>query len=162
MRKLIKAVLLVISLVFLVYSILPSPDFPEPPADSLRSNEPADSETPLRRAYFVNLNRQEIMQHYQNQFRGYRLNYPPEEAQTIIRDQTRSTYLEEVVHPFRESIFVNGFEPSSEKDTIFIEDRLWEQKITVRYVSSSTLFRAIVAMLSLFATLVLAKELRNL
>lgn len=71
----------------------------------------------------------------------YRLNYPPEEAQTLIRDQARSTFLEEIVHPFRESIFVNGFEPTRPQDAIFVEGRAWRQKIIVRFVPSVTLIR---------------------
>src|SRR3989337_2076372 len=110
---------LILAMFILVYVSLPSPDFPSPPLGSLQSDEPADSEDPLRRAYFVNLNRQEVIAHYENEFnKGFwflkpRLNYPPEEAQTIIRDQTRSTYLEEIVHPFKESLFINGFEPKT-------------------------------------------------
>jgi hypothetical protein len=82
----------------------------------------------------------------------YRLNYPPEEAQTIIRDQTRSTYLEEVVHPFRESIFVNGFEPKSQKDAIIIQDKKWEQKIIVKQVESNFLVRTFIGFLTLLIT----------
>jgi hypothetical protein len=154
MKQLVKTVYIICSIIFLIYLALPNPKFPDPPVDSLKSNEPADTETPLRRAYFTNFDRSQVMQNYSGDFEkpliadisipSYRLNYPPEEAQTIIRDQTRSTYLEEVVHPFRESVYINGFEPKSAKDTIFIDNREWLQKITVRYVPSSMLARLVV------------------
>lgn len=138
----LRVIYLLLFAIFFLYSVTPNPDFPEPPPDSLQSDEPADTETPLRRSYFTNLSRHEILNHYQDQFGySYRLNYPPEEAQTIIRDQARSSYLEEIVHPFRESVFVNGFVPATKKDAINIEGRSWEQKITVRQVNSSLLVR---------------------
>ena len=108
------------------------------------------------------------MIHYKNQFEkpvifgmplfSYRLNYPPEEAQTIIRDQTRSTFLEEIVHPFRESVYINGFKPTLKKDAIFIEGKDWYQKITVRFIPSNSLARVIVVILALVLTGIVAKE----
>lgn len=142
-EKYIVYVYSVLVVVFFVYILLPVSQFPQPPADAIQSNEPADTENPLRRAYFTNYTRQEVLEHYQNEFKRpktyfvlptYRLNYPPEDAQTIIRDQTRSTFLEEIVVPFRESLFVNGFEPTDSKDEIFIEEQNWRQKIIVLHV----------------------------
>ena len=164
MSKIIKIILFLISILLFVYVSLPDPEFPPPPLGSLQSTEPADTETPLRRAYFTNLNRQEVIDHYKNEFnKGFafytpRLNYPPEEAQTIIRDQTRSTYLEEIVHPLRESLFINGFEPKSEKDTIIIENKVWQQKIIVRLVPSSLAMRLFVLAFTIVSALLLMRE----
>ena len=155
-------------LAFIFYLSLPSPTFPEPPPDALQSNEPGDTETPLRRAYFTNYSREEVLAYYQNQLRRskflnipmptYRLNYPPEEAQTLIRDQTRSTFLEEIVHPFRESVFVNGFEPKDPKDKIVIAGKQWRQKITVRLVPSHALSRLIVFGLTIGLLVIIIRE----
>jgi hypothetical protein len=168
MKRITKILFILFSTLFIIYLLLPNPTFPEPPSDALQSNEPADTETYLRRAYFTNYTREEVMIHYKDQFEkpvilgiylpSYRLNYPPEEAHTIIRDQTRSTFLEEIVHPFRESVYVNGFKPSSQKDAIFIEGEDWYQKITVRYVPSDSLVRVIVILLTLTMTVIVAKE----
>lgn len=148
--------------------MLPNTSFPSPPDDVLRSDEPADSESDLRRAYFTNYTREEVMLHYKNQFDRstllniklptYRLNYPPEDAQMLIRDQTRSTFLEEIVHPFRESLFVNGFKPSVEKDAIFIKGRNWEQKIIVRYVPTKLFNRIIIYAISIVVGWFVMKE----
>lgn len=149
-RKLFIILYIVFSIAFLWYLAMPGPEFPNPPTDALRSKEPADSETPLRRAYFTNLTREEVMAHYLKEFKwGIRLNYPPEEAKTIIRDQTRSTFLEEIVHPFRESIYINGFEPKNEKDAINIEGKSWRQKIIIKQVSSAPFARIFIGGLSL-------------
>lgn len=171
MKRLVKIIFLSASTIFLFYLFLPGPDFPEPPPDAIRSMEPADTETPLRRAYFTDFTRQEVLSHYQEQLETtsfmnlplptYRLNYPPENAQTIIRDQTRSTFLEEIVHPFRESLFVNGFEPTREKDAIFIEGKNWRQKITVRYVPSSLWARVGVGALTLALIVFIYKDWRG-
>jgi len=168
MKKITKILFILLSTFFIFYLLLPNPSFPEPPPDALQSNESADTETPLRRAYFTNYTREEVMTHYKDQFEkpvffgiflpSYRLNYPPEEAQTIIRDQTRSTFLEEIVHPFRESVYINGFKPSLQKDAIFIEDKDWYQKITVRFVPSNSIVRVTIAVLALALVAIVAKE----
>jgi len=159
MKKVLFFLTTVVFILLLVYVFPKGPEFPKPPVDALQSKEPADSETPLRRAYFTNLTRQEVMDHYKKEFGwGINLNYPPEESRTIIRDQTRSTFLEEIARPLRESVCINGFEPKDEKDAINIEGRPWRQKIIVRYVPSSTPIRIIVVVLAYVSTLVLIKE----
>lgn len=158
MVKVLKIILTIFFTILFIYVLFPSPEFPRPLPDSLRSKEPADSETPLRRAYFTNFTREEVMRHYQSQFKGYRLNYPPEESKTLIRDQTRSTFLEEIVHPLRESIFVNGFEPKDPHDAINIEGRPWRQKIIVKYIPGNLAVRIFVVLSSGLATLILLKE----
>lgn len=171
MGRLIKFLVFFFSALLLLYVALPQNGFPTPLPDSLQSDEPADSETPLRRAYFTDYTRAEVMDHYRSAFTlklpfgmeitPLRLNYPPEEAGTIIRDQTRSTYLEELAFPMREGIYVNGFEPSHEKDAIHIKGRDFEQKITVRYVPSNVYLRVVVCALALVSLFILAKEYMN-
>ena len=171
MKKITKILFILFSTLFIIYLLLPNPTFPEPPPGALQSNEPADTESLLRRSYFTNYTREEVMVHYKDQFEkpvifgiflpSYRLNYPPEEAQMIIRDQTRSTFLEEIVHPFRESVYINGFKPTLEKDAIFIEGKDWYQKITVRFVPSNGLVRVLVITLALFLAAIVVKEWEN-
>lgn len=159
MKAIVKTGYLILSVLFLFYLAIPNSGFPEKPEDALQSDESADTESPARRAYFTDLTREETMNHYLNRMQRnkyfgfklptYRLNYPPEEAQIIIRDQTRSTFLEEVVHPFRESIFVNGFEPKDPKDTVFIENKIWRQKITIRNNESSVYSRIFIGLMAI-------------
>lgn len=164
MKRVLSILYIVFSALFLWYLALPNPDFPVPPPGALQSKEPADSETPFRRAYFTNLTREEVINHYKKEFnKGFtiytpRLNYPPEMAASIIRDQTRSTFLEEIVHPFRESIYINGFEPKESKDAINIEGLPWRQKIIIRFVPSSTIIRIVVSLVSLVSMAILMRE----
>lgn len=168
MKILVKIIYIFFSSVFIFYLLLPNPEFPKAPPDALQSGEPADTETPLRQAYFTNFSRKEVMHYFQSQMQknhflgmplpAYSLNYPPEEAKTIIRDQTRSTFLEEIVHPFRESLFVNGFEAKDEKDTIFIGGQVWKQKITVRFVPSNVLARILVGLSTLILVTLVYKS----
>lgn len=153
MKNYVKIVYLGVGVLFLVYLVLPSPEFPAPPPDSIQSVEPADSETQSRRAYFTDFTREEVMNHYRNLMIVkpidsfiLRLNYPPEDAQTLIRDQTRSTFLEELTYPLRDSLFVNGFEPKDPKDEIWYHGRHFRQKITVRFVPNVVFQRVIVAL----------------
>lgn len=164
MKKALLFFTCILFLGLLVYEIPASPQFPKPLPDALQSKEPADSETPLRRAYFTNMTREEVINYYKKEFNtGFivftpRLNYPPEESQTLIRDQTRSTFLEEIVHPLRESLYINGFEPKDPKDAIEIEGLPWRQKIIVRYVPSSVWVRILVIALSFICSILLIKE----
>ena len=149
MKKGLRIIIVLIFSTLFIYTLLPNPKFPNPLPNALQSEEPGDVENlSLRRAYYTNLTREEVMKHYQNEFKGYRLNYPPEEAVVIIRDQTKSTFLEEIVHPFRESFYVNGFEPESAEYAIIKAGQPWRQKITVKYVASNIIIRSSVMMLT--------------
>lgn len=168
MKILTRFISILLCLFFSLYLLLPNPDFPEPPPDSVQSGEMADTETSLRRAYFTNYTREEVMVHYTEQFNKsrlfniplltYRLNYPPEESQTLIRDQTMTTFLEEIVHPFRETIFVNGFEPKELKDDVWYKGVDYRQKIIIRFIPSNTLARLIIGMTTLFLAGFIGKE----
>src|SRR3989338_8297810 len=131
MSKIFRWLLIFIVGVFIAYLLIPAPKFPEPLPVSAHSQEPGDLRTlDTFRAYFTNFSRAEVITHYQHQFRhpvifgfipSYRLNYPPEDAFTYIADQTLSNYLEEIVFPFRESLYVNGYEPGQDDDQIAFE-----------------------------------------
>lgn len=123
----------------LVYLALPAPSFPTTLWDFKPSEEPADKESPLRRGYYTNLTRDQLMGHYAREFKwGIRLNYPPEDAQTLIRDQTKSNFLEEIVHPMRESIYVNGYKPVG-----------GDFKVIVKYVPSNVAVRLLIGLATL-------------
>lgn len=166
MKKLLAFCYIIFSLTILFYVSLPNYAFPESLPGAKQSNEPADTEDPLRRAYFTDYTRAEVLEWYKSQFDysntsdllkfkiklpTYLLNYPPEESQSIIRDQTRSTFLQEIVHPFRETVFINGFEPKEDddKNRIVIDGVHYRQKIIVKYVPSSFILRFFVSFLSL-------------
>lgn len=150
---------LIVFILFIIYLALPISSFPPPPPGAIQSFEQADTETPLRRAYFTNLTRAEVLAHYEKYFaNSLRLNYPPEESQTIIRDQTRSTFLEERAYPLRESIYINGFEPKMAKDVIVINGENYRQKIIIRHVPSNDSLRIILGMLGILLAFVIIKE----
>ncbi len=148
------------------YVSLPSPEFPKPPAGFVQSFEPADVESTFRRGYYTNLSRAEVITHYEKEFnKGFgiftpRLNYPPEEAQAIIRDQTKSTFLEEIVHHLRESLYINGFEPKTEEYVPVIDGVRWRHKVIVKYIPSLIWIREIVLVLSFVSTLLLIREIK--
>jgi len=172
MKNISIVIYILFSFTFLIYLLLPNPVFPQSLPDAIQSNEPADMETPLRRGYFTNLNRDEVLKFYQDQFQKsslmglplptYRLNYPPEEAQTIIRDQARSSFLEEIVHPFRESIFINGFEPSKPQDVIVVEGKSWRQKIIIRFVPSPIYIRLVIGVMVIILIPIIYGQLRSI
>ncbi len=147
-------------LVGLHYLTLPAPSLPAL-ANSARSDEPGDTvQRPDQSAYYTNRNnRQEILSELQRKFSlgnlnlSYRLNYRPEEVGELVRDQLRSYYLEEVVHPLRESLFINVWEPTKSPFVIpkdqasqrmYFKGVFYPVKVTLRPVMSSESSRVIV------------------
>ena len=169
LKKIYNASFLFFSLCLVLYLVISDQKFPEPLTRAKQSREAADSETPLRRAYFTDFNRAEVMEYYKKEFTlnifglfslsPIRLNYPPEESKVLIRDQTKSTYLEELVHPLRDSIYINGFEPMVAKDAINIEGVPYKQKIIVRLVPSNKYLRTSIALLAMGTLYFILEEL---
>lgn len=134
-----KVILLVLLLVAVGYLLLPEPKFPQAPPNTFKSNEPADTESIYRQAYYTNMSRQEIMDYYYRSMGGWgiRLVLPPEDSYTVIRDQARSSYLEEVVHPVREAMYINAFVPTKPAEQIDIGGVHYLNKLTIHYIPSS-------------------------
>lgn len=163
-----KAILRLLGLVVLIvvgaYLLSPSPKVPVPPPGSLISIEPADTESVYRQAYYTNLSRSEIMHYYKQQWNSkfqFDLNHPPEDAATLIRDQTRSNYLEELVHPWKEVLYVNGYTPTKPEDMIVREGKIYAAKITVHYIPSAPVTRLTVLALATLVSYLLIREYRH-
>lgn len=178
-----RKLLVLIFVIGLVYLIWPGPSsINEIPAltGSLKSDEPGDTtQNKNIAAYFSNSRRKDVTGFYQEKF-GYlnffgfkippiRMNLPPEEAFTYIRDQQPSTYLEQYVYPFRDSLYVNGFEPFDEKGKeyrkgatqINIKGSFYLSKTTVRYYGSSVALRVIIYILAWLSLILIYKLFRK-
>lgn len=154
-------ILVTIILVLVVgYLLWPSPKFPVLPPGSIQSQEPGDTESIYRRAYYSNLSRSEVEDFYFQQFSGWGIRQilPPEEAKILVRDLTRSSYLEEIIHPGRESLYVNVFVPTLPKDEINIDKVKYLNKITVRYIPSHSISRLTVLLMTAVTAYLLIKE----
>lgn len=139
----------------LIYLSFPQPEVPIV-IDGLRSQEPGDTHQNLdQSAYFTQKERQQVLSEIQSdyvlnfqgiKFPSFRLNYRPEEAQTLVREQIQSYYLEEIIHPLRESLFVNGWEPQNspiyadipeeKKPRIQIEGQFYRSKVILKPIFS--------------------------
>lgn len=161
-----KGKIILIGLVYLVgliYLVLPSPSYPDL-RDAGRSDEPGDTwQHPDQKGFYTNLDRTQVLTDLQNKFSiklnslnvpSYRLNYRPEEAFDYVRDQLQSYYLEEIVYPLRESLYVNGWEPKKSPQyaglpaksipDISLHGVPYSAKITLRPVSSPVWARILV------------------
>ena len=147
---------------FSLYLLLPGPKLP--PADlpeSPQSDEPGDTwQIANVSAYYTNLDRSTAVSFYEKYFSRssffaiplltYRVNHPPEKAKQVFIDTKRSYYLEEIVHPFRESLFVNGFDwkndvftspQSRSQNRLEFANQFWQSKVSLRWFYSSFLTR---------------------
>jgi hypothetical protein len=112
-KKILLSLIIIFNILFLIYLITPVPNLKELP-NSAKSNLPGDT-VQLKdvTGYYTNLSRTEVMNFYQSIYSSpflIRLNHPPEKAKEIFRDTMQSYYIEEFIIPFKQSIFINGFE----------------------------------------------------
>lgn len=161
MKKLLIFLALAIYLSGIYYLTRPAPTLPVL-ADAVRSDEPGDTvQHPDQAAYYTDRdNRGQILGELQNKFNllsfswlSYRLNYRPEEVGELVRDQLRSYYLEEVVHPLRESVFINVLDPAKspmiddekrEQAKMYFKGRYYPIKVTLRPAYSEAWGRLLV------------------
>jgi len=162
MNKILKSLFFTFGIIFSLYLILPGPSLPPPDLpDSLKSDEPGDTIQLINvSAYYTEKDRETVIKFYQDYFSRssflniplptIRLNHPPETAKTIIKDTMQTYYLEELAHPLRESLFINGFEWEKDvftpvekraKNKMIYRGIVWPAKITLKWSGSNTLVR---------------------
>lgn len=125
-------------IVGVLYLVMPTTAIPNPPEGSYISQEPADTESIFRKSYFTDLSRDQIMAYYKNEFSyALRLNHPPEEAFSLIRDQTPSSWLEELHRPWKNTLYINGYYPIKATDQIYRNGTHYQAKITVHFLPAS-------------------------
>ncbi len=133
----------------IVYLISPTPILPDL-VNSVKSDEPGDTvQLANVSAYYTNMTRTEVMNFYKAYYSGsFRiiLNHPPEKSKEIIKDTIQSYYFEEFVLPFKESLFINGFEWENDvftkvegrvKNKLIFKDKEYKAKITIKTIPTS-------------------------
>lgn len=175
-KLLITVCALLITLIsfYLVLPFSPISDLPE----AVKSDEPGDT-VQLKgvSGFYTNTtDREAILAFYRNEFSQtifglklpiIRLNHPPEKAKEVFVDTKQSYWLEELVSPFRGSLFVNGFE--WEKDVFTAPDKRvknkllfnsieYKNKISLKTAYPNPLFRLFVFWASLYLAYLLAKN----
>lgn len=151
-----------LGLIFTLYLIIPEPqlppkDLPDSPKSDL-NDDTRHMENVI--AYYTNRYRADVMPYYLDQMDNSPLlnlhlpniviNHPPEYAETVYFDTKQSYYLEEIIHPFKSSLFVNGYEwendvftsKASRKQYVQeFEGVVYNSKVTLRWVNSNPLAR---------------------
>jgi hypothetical protein len=148
-KKIFFLLLFIFNLLAVFYLVSPTPTLKDLP-NSAKSDEPGDTiQLKNVAAYYTNLSRTEVMNFYQSIYSEMfliRLNHPPERAKTIFRDTTQSYYLEEFILPFKESLFVNGYEWENDvftkpekriKNKLIYKNKEYPSKITIKTIPTS-------------------------
>ena len=152
-NNMIKKILIVLLCLFnifaIVYLISPTPTLPDL-VNSVKSDEPGDTiQLKNVSAYYTNMTRTEVMNFYKAYYSGsFRIiiNHPPEKSKEIIRDTIQSYYFEEYVLPFKESLYINGFEWENDvftlpekriKNKLLFKDKEYKAKITIKIIPTS-------------------------
>lgn len=158
-----KYIYIIFCVAFLIYMIWPTPtnisDFKALPSSVKSTLEGDTIQIPNVSAYFSNNFRNFVVPfyiaNYQKKsllpFPPLRLNHPPEYSWKVIKVNTDSTYLEELIYPLRDSLFVNGFEPFYEDGSAkfwgsvkFEIGKGYFTKTTLRFYPSSLIVRLLV------------------
>lgn len=143
-KKILISIIIIFNFFAVLYLISPAPTLPDL-SNSTKSNLPGDT-TQISNvsAYYTNMTRTEVMNFYKAYYSGplrINLNHPPEKAKEIIVDTIQSYYLEEFVLPFKESLYINGFEWENDvftkpenrsKNKLIYQDKEYKAKITIR------------------------------
>ena len=164
------------------YLVLPPPaDFPDLPG-AVKSIEPGDTgQIKNVSAYYTDMPRKNVVDFYFNYFSRspflniplitYKLNHPPERIREVLRETQQSTYVEEIVHPFRESVFINGFEWNNdpftppwarEQNILMVNGKTYQFKVTIFYQESKVWQRLIIFYLATGLGCSLVKEINKL
>jgi hypothetical protein len=148
-KKIFIFIVILFNILTVYYLVSPTPQLKDL-QNAARSNEPGDTiQLKNVSAYYTNLSRTEVINFYKSSYSGiFRiiLNHPPEKAKTIIRDTTQSYYLEEFIIPFKESLFINGYEWQNDvftkpekriKNKLIYNDKEYSAKITLKTFPTS-------------------------
>ncbi|MFA6518517.1 MAG: hypothetical protein WCV93_02570 [Candidatus Shapirobacteria bacterium] len=143
-KKIILILVLVSNLLFLSYLLSPTPSLP-PLANSAISNLPGDTvQVSNVSGFFTNQTRQQVINFYKANYTGpFRiiLNHPPEKAREVIVDTIPSYYFEEFILPFKETLYINGYEWQNDvftklenrlKNKLIYDSKEYFSKITIR------------------------------
>lgn len=169
----------IIYILGLIYLLTPAKLLPTL-ANSGLSDEPGDTwQHPDQKGFYTNLSRSEVLADIQNKTKitiwglaipSFRLNYRPEEAGSLVRDQLKSNYLEEIVYPLHSSYFVNGWEPKkapinpNRKNHVDMNLSLhgtpYDAKITLMPVTSKPVHRILIWTLIFPASFFVSKSLK--
>jgi hypothetical protein len=143
-KKILISIIIIFNICAIFYLISSTPNLPDLP-NSAKSNLPGDT-TQINNvsAYYTNMTRTEVMNFYKAYYSGpfrINLNHPPEKAKEIIVNTIQSYYFEEFVLPFKESLYINGFEWENDvftkpenrsKNKLIYQDKEYKAKITIR------------------------------
>jgi len=134
----------IVNLLIIFYLIKPIPPIPDLP-NSLKSDLPGDTvQIKNVKGYFTNMSRTEVINFYKASYGGFTriiLNHPPEKSKEIFVDTMQSYYLEEFIIPFKESLYINGFEWENDVFTkpekrivnkLLYQGKEFKSKITIR------------------------------
>ena len=148
-KKILILFLIVFNVLAFVYLISPTPTLPDL-ENSVKSDLPGDTvQITNVSGYFTNLSRDQVIDFYKKNYSGIfriNLNHPPEKAKDIIVNTIQSYYLEEFVLPFKESLYINGFEWENDvftkaenrvKNKLIFKDKEYKAKITLKTFPTS-------------------------
>ena len=143
-KKILISIIIVFNLFAIFYLISPTPNLPDLP-NSAKSDLPGDTiQISNVSAYYTNMTRTEVINFYKAYYSGpfrINLNHPPEKAKEIIVNTIQSYYFEEFVLPFKESLYINGFEWENDvftkpenrsKNKLIYQNKEYKAKITIR------------------------------
>lgn len=159
MKKILLIIFLIFNALALWYLLTPVPALKNL-NNAVKSDLSDDNFDPQHvSGYYANLSRTEVINFYKANFNGLfriQLNHPPEKSKDIFYYFTKSTYLEEFVFPFKQSLYINGYEWENDVFTkpenriankLKYKDKNYQTKITVK-IYTTTLSKRLISFFS--------------
>lgn len=162
--------LILLNILALAYLAYPLPQIPNLVA-SLKSTEPGDT-TQLQNvsAFYNNLERQAVINFYVDNYQkkhplALKINHPPEKAKVIIKDTIQTYYLEEIIIPFKQSLFINGYNWQKDvftapetriKNKMLVDGQEFTTKVTLKTYTTSSMILSYFVLFLIQATVIYA------
>ncbi len=159
-----------LNLLIVFYLAYPLPQIPNLD-NSIKSTEPGDT-TQLQNvtAFYNNLERQAVINFYVDNYQkkhplALKINHPPEKAKVIIKDTIQTYYLEEIIIPFKQSLFINGYNWQKDvftapgtrvKNKMLVDGQEYTTKVTLKIYTPSSLLLSYLILILIQAVIVLS------
>jgi len=164
-------ILIVFNLFAIFYLVTPVPKVPDL-INSVKSDQHEDTvDIPNVSGYYTDMTRAEVMKFYRDNYGGLlkiNLNYPPERSKDLFRINIQSYYLEELSIPFKESLYINGFEWENDvfnkpenRSPLPYKGKDYKSRITIRTFPTSIPKRLISFFLTEFTTIIIILVIKS-
>lgn len=150
--------------------------------NSIKAEESGDQVVPIGvTSFYTDFGRKEVVKFYAETFSRsyflnlplltYQLTHPLERAKELLGEKQKATYVEEIIHPLKASLFISGYEWENdpfvpkiemERNKIIVEGKVFKAKVTLYYQEAPVVVRLFVFLGTNLAALLVALAFKSI